>query len=118
MKSKRKELKLQYKGRQITGGVYAIKSTRGRQLLESTTDLLGSKNRFDFAVKTNSCPNAKIRQAWQELGPDAFAFEPLEEITKKDAQTMKEFEADVAALKELWAEKLSLAGALPAKDAP
>jgi hypothetical protein len=115
VESKRKELKLQYQERQVTGGVYAIKNTRGHVLLESTTDLRGSKNRFDFAVKTNSCPNAKIRKAWQEFGPGAFAFEPLEEITKKDAQTMKEFEADVAALKDLWAEKLSLAGAPPAK---
>jgi hypothetical protein len=107
--TRRKELTSQYQERKITGGVYLIENTRGGQsLLEATTDIRGSKNRFDFSQKTNSCVNLKLRRDWEKDGPDAFVFQVLEEHVKGETQTMKEFEADIAVLKDLWLEKFSM----------
>ena len=74
--------------------------------MEATTDIQGSKNRFDFSQKTGSCVDMRVRQDWETLGADSYVFEVLEEYPKGDTQTTKEFEADIAALKELWLEKL------------
>ncbi|MDR1623258.1 MAG: GIY-YIG nuclease family protein [Synergistaceae bacterium] len=108
MEARRKELTSRYRERKITGGVYLLKNTQGgKSLLEATTDMRGSKNRFDFSQKTNSCANLKLQQDWEKYGAGAFTFEVLEEHVKSESQTMKEFEADIAVLKELWFEKFS-----------
>jgi hypothetical protein len=110
--AKRKELIAQYKEREITGGVYLLKNTRGgKSALNSTTDMRGSRNRFDFARRTGSCVDKRIQDDWTRFGPDSYEFEVLDEVTKGAERSMKEFEADVAALKELWSEKLSGGGA-------
>ena len=106
-KQSRKELTAAYKDRKVTGGIYAIVNSRnGKMLLLSTCDLLGSRNRFEFAKKTGSCINLKLQSDWQDYGNTAFDFKILEELTKKESQTDKEFTDDVETLLELWTEKL------------
>ena len=96
-----------YKERKVIGGIYAIvNSQNGRMLLLSTCDMQGSKNRFEFAKRTGSCINLKLQNDWQEYGNTAFDFTVLEELSKKETQTDKEFEDDVETLQELWTEKL------------
>jgi hypothetical protein len=108
MNAARKELKQLYEQRKIVGGVYLIKNTQGEKaLLEATTDLRGSKNRFSFSQKTGSCVDMRIQDDWKKYGADAFVFEVLEEHEKGDSQTMEEFQSDISVLKDLWAEKLS-----------
>jgi hypothetical protein len=108
LESKRKELTRQYKERRITGGIYLIKnSLGGKSVLGSTTNIQGSRNRFDFSKKTGMCADKRIEAEWKRLGADAFSFDVLEEITKGEAQTDREFERDLADYKELWLEKLS-----------
>jgi hypothetical protein len=110
MNAARKELKQRYEQRKIVGGVYLIKNTRGgKMLLEATTDIRGSKNRFDFSQKTGSCVDMRIQSDWKKWGADAFVFEVLEEYEKGDSQTMNEFQSDISVLKALWDEKLSMA---------
>jgi hypothetical protein len=97
-----------YKERQIIGGVYAVTNTRsGRKFVDATTDMRGSRNRFDFAQKTDMCTYKRIEKDWKESGASSFAFETLEEYEKDSAQTMEEFQSDIATLKELWLEKLT-----------
>ena len=116
MNAQKKELIAAYKERKVVGGVYAIKNTlSGRRMIEATTDMCGSKNRFDFAQRNNLCVNKKIEAEWKKLGAGSFAFEVLEELEKEPAQTSEKFQADVAALKELWLEKLSGEDALQGK---
>lgn len=106
-RNKRKELLREYKERKITGGIYIIKNTVNRKiLLLSTTDLHGCKNRFDFSQKTNCCVYMKLQKDWKEFGRDAFVFEVLEDIEKKETQTLKEFQDDIEVLEEIWVEKL------------
>ena len=108
MNARKKEMKAAYKEREIVGGVYVIRNTQsGRKFLDATTDMRGSRNRFDFAQKNNICTDKRIEDDWKKSGAAAFVFEALEELTKGAAQTVEDFQADVATLKELWLEKLS-----------
>ena len=107
-KATRKELQEQYKERKVIGGVYAVRNTRKNKLLvETSTDLQGSKNRFEFAKATGSCIHTKLYADWAEQGSGDFVYEALEELDKGDAQTSEAFKADVELLKEMWLEKLS-----------
>lgn len=106
-KKTKKELVAQYKERTKVGGVYRIVNKQsGRMLLCSTTDMKGSKNRFDFSVMTGSCVNFKLQKDWNTLGADMFLFEVLEEYTQKETQTDEEFTEEIELLRQLWEEKL------------
>jgi len=104
----KKELQAQYKEREIIGGICAIKNTLNNKiLLEATTDLQASKNRFEFSQKTGSCVHMKLQSDWSKQGGGQFVFEIIEELKKGDAQTAKEFKADIDILMEIWLEKIS-----------
>lgn len=106
-KTAKKELQRQYKERTVIGGVFAIKNTTNNKLLlDATTDLQGSKNRFSFAQMTGSCVSPKLQVEWDSQSGQSFAFEVLEELKKEATQTDAEFAADIKVLKELWIEKL------------
>lgn len=106
----KREKILVYKERKIVGGVYCIKNTvNGKMLVQSAVDLHGAKNRFVFAQQTNYVPHFKLQEDWQTVGKDAFVFEVLEELEKKDEQNPKEFAEDVKTLEELWCDKLEKA---------
>ena len=103
----KKILKDEYKKREITGGVYRLINTRnGSYLLGYAIDLQARENRFNFQVASNSCPNPKLKSDWQMFGGQAYIFEVLETIAKKEAQTDNEFVDDLMMLEELWSEKL------------
>ena len=68
-KETKKEMKAAYRERQIIGGVYTITNTRsGRKFIDATTNIRGSRNRFDFAQKTGMCTDKKIERDWKESG--------------------------------------------------
>jgi hypothetical protein len=102
----KKTLKEQYKNRTLIGGIYCIKCNGNHaQWLRSTTNMQGSKNRFQFSVSTNSCPELCMHDAWKQFGATSFSFEILEEIKKKETQSEQEFKDDINTLMELWKEK-------------
>jgi hypothetical protein len=104
----RRELTQQYKERKVLGGVYIIRNTVNNKLLINTTsDLQGSKNRFEFAQKTGSCIDLKLQKDWDIQKGAGFVFEVLEELEKGSTQTEPEFKADIKLLKEIWLEKLA-----------
>lgn len=103
----RKEMLAAYKERKIIGGICAIKNTvNEKMLISSVTNLQGYKNRFEFSQATGGCIDLRLQKDWGEFGADAFAFEILEELEKKETQTPKEFSDDIKTLKEIWLEKL------------
>jgi hypothetical protein len=109
-KQNKKDILAAYKERKVLGGVYAIRNLEnGKMLLLSATEISGSQNRFNFAQKTGSCIDLKLKDDWQKYGNEAFAFVVLEELEKKDTQTLKEFGEDIKILKGLWLEKLDSA---------
>ena len=106
-KKSKKELLAAYKERKIVGGICALKNTiNGKQLISAVTDLQGSKNRYEFSLVTGGCLDLRIQKDWDEYGSKAFTFVILEELEKKDTQTMKEFEEDIKTLKTILLEKL------------
>ena len=104
----KRELQAQYKEREIVGGVYIVKNMLNNKILfASTTDLQGSRNRFEFARKTETCIDLKLQADWDKNGSGQFAFEVLEELIKGETQTDEEFKADIDVLKEMWLDRLS-----------
>ncbi|MCL1846864.1 MAG: GIY-YIG nuclease family protein [Coriobacteriia bacterium] len=104
----RREMAQQYRDRKKLGGVFLIRNTvAAKALLDASTNLSGSMNRFAFAQETGTCVYLKMQKDWEEQGGVGFAFEILEELEKGETQTDAEFAADIKALKELWLEKLT-----------
>ena len=101
-------MQAQYKERAIIGGVYAVRNTlKNKLLIEADTDISGSKNRFEFAVKTGSCVFPKLQNDWTEQESGQFVFEILEELKKGETQSPAEFKADIEVLKQIWLEKMT-----------
>lgn len=104
----KKELIAKYKEREQIGGVFIIRNkVTDKILLESTTDIQGSKNKFEFSQKVGSPPSMKLQKDYTEFGVSVFLFEVLEEIKKGENQTQQEYIEDIALLKEIWTEKLA-----------
>ncbi len=107
-KADKKQKIAQYKARKITGGVFCIRNTQtGKSLLMAERDVKGSQNRFAFSQMTGSCVHMVLQQDWKTYGAQAFAFEVLEELEKKEDQTDREFDQDLQTLLEMWREKFS-----------
>jgi hypothetical protein len=106
-KFSKKALKEQYRNRTIVGGVYCIKCN-DNIWIRPTTNMQGAKNRFEFSVYNNYCPEGCMLESWKQFGAVSFSFEILEEIEKKKTQTDDEFLEDVNTLLELWTEKLKV----------
>jgi hypothetical protein len=105
-KFSKKELKEQYKNREIIGGVYRIKCNgNGRTWIKSTKNMAGQKNRIEFSISTNSCPEPDMSVEWEQYGAKAFSFVILEEIKRGETQTEHEFTNDINLLCDIWIEK-------------
>jgi len=110
MKSDRrkKEIIAEYKERKILGGIFVIRnSDTGKILLDSTTNLQGAKNLFEFSKKTGSCGILKLQSDWTAIGKEKFVFDVLEELEKGETQTLKEYKDDLEVLKLMWKEKMA-----------
>ena len=104
----RKKLIATYKERIVIGGIYTIRNIKKKKILIDTTmDILGIRNRFDFAKKMGTTFSSKIQKDWDSDRGDSFVFEVLEELEKGKDQNSKEFSEDLEVLKEMWKEKLS-----------
>jgi len=95
-----------YKQRKVIGGIYSIKNTKtDKSLLMATTDMNGTKNRFEFAQMTGSCVNFQLQEDWNKFGKESFVFEIVEELEKGELQTTKEFQDDLSVLKDMCKER-------------
>lgn len=81
----RSELKRQYKESERQAGVFQIKNTiNGRVFLGSSLNLHGPLNKHRFALKLGGHPCAALQKDYNQHGADAFVFEILEVVEKKD----------------------------------
>lgn len=102
----KKELKEQYKNRAVMGGIYCIKCNgNSRMWIKSTKNMTGQKNRLEFSISTNSCPEPDMLAEWNQYGAKSFSFVVLEEMKKGETQTEREFSNDIDLLLEMWIEK-------------
>jgi hypothetical protein len=107
----RKALTRAYKETPRPMGVYRIRNTvNGKSLVASSVDLPAILNRHKAALGFGSHSNKELQKDWNELGPEAFAFEVLDTLTPSDKPGYKPVD-DLRALEAMWIEKLS-----PAED--
>lgn len=103
---RRKALRDAYKSKPVIGGVCCIRcSGNGRVCIQSTRNIEGLRHRFDFAISMETAPDPTLRGEWEQYGASSFSFSVLDEITKKEGQTDREFADDIDALYEIWLEK-------------
>lgn len=103
----KKEMIAAYKEKKSVGGVYIIRNlTSGKIFLDTTPNIQGMLNRFEFSQKTKSPFTIKFQKEWQNEKDDDFGIEILEEIEMGVDQTKKSFKEDLETLKKLWEEKL------------
>lgn len=101
-KQRKKEMINAYKNREMVGGVCMLKNVESNKiLLDATTDIQGSLNRFQFAKMTDSTLYSSTAEDWKTFGKEAFTYEVLEQIAKEETQTYEEFRKEVTLLKEM-----------------
>lgn len=103
----RRELKREYKGSYRPMGVFQVRNTTdGRLLVDSSVNLPAIFNRLRTQLRMGSyLKNGELQADWNELGPDAFAFEVLEELEPPDAPGYDPT-GDLQAMLDLWLEQL------------
>ena len=102
----RKELNREYKERVKPAGIYQVKNTaNGRMLLGSSLNLEGPLNRHKFMLKIGSHTNKSLQKDWNELRPENFVFEILEEVKVVDSPNFN-LSDELTLLEMLWLEKL------------
>ncbi len=102
----RKELNKEYVERVKPAGVYQVRNlTNGKVFLGSSLNLEGPLNRHKFMLKIGSHPNKALQKDWEELGPEQFAFEIVEEVQRKDDPSFN-LKDELELLEMIWIEKL------------
>jgi hypothetical protein len=104
------DLKRLYKEMPKRAGIFQVKNLKsGKVLLGSTKNLHGPLNRHRFMLSNGLHPNAALQEDWKELGPEAFAFEVLEEVEMSDDPDFSVEDALVE-LEKAWVAKLRPTG--------
>lgn len=103
----RKEINREYKERVKPAGVYQVKNlSNGKVLLNSSLNLEGPLNRHKFMLKIGSHTNKELQKDWNELGPDQFVFEILEEVQQRRDDPNFNLKDELSLLEMIWLEKL------------
>ena len=102
----RKEINREYKERMKPAGIYQVKNlVNGKIFLGSSLNLEGPLNRHKFMLKIGSHTNTALQKDWDELGPEQFAFDILEEVNVKDDPNFN-LSDELTLLEMIWLEKL------------
>jgi hypothetical protein len=100
------ELKRAYKENPPAAGIYRITNTvDGRVLVGKGMNVRGILNSQQAQLQFGSHPNKELLQDYSRLGAGKFIFEVVDELEASN-KTPEEMREDLAALEELWLEKL------------
>lgn len=103
----RKELIREYKLTEKTAGLYQVRNLKtGKILLGSAMNLHGPLNKHRLELQLGSHKCGELQKDWNALGPDAFAFEIVEEVESDGSPTF-DTKGALEALEEKWIEQLS-----------
>jgi hypothetical protein len=107
-KKDRKKIIDSFKARRARGGVFAVRnSASGKRLVQATTDIQGSKNRFEFSQSTGGCAYKPLQEDYKKYGAGVFSFEIIEELEQKEGQPDEEFKSETEALCALLLDEMS-----------
>jgi hypothetical protein len=103
----RKALIRAYKESHRPMGVYRVRNVvDGRSLVGASVDLPSILNRERTQLRFGGHRNAALQRDWNALGPDAFAFEVLDTLTRPDVPTYDPAD-DLRVLEAMWLERLA-----------
>ena len=79
--SERKARIREYKETPLPAGIFCVRNTTtGKMLVGSSPNLPGMLNRQRFQLESGMHPDKELQKDWNELRPDAFAFEELDRL--------------------------------------
>ncbi|BAU28691.1 group I intron endonuclease [Aneurinibacillus soli] len=81
---RKKELKQQYKEIKVEAGVYQIKNMVNGKIFIGSSPNLKNLNGRRFELKMGVHKNQMLQKEWNEYGEDAFVFEIVEVLKKKE----------------------------------
>ena len=108
-KAQRKALTAEYRQKAADAGVYRIHNTStDRSLVASTTSLASMRNRVEFGRSTKSTAafDYRLHDDIREHGFEALSFEVLETLEPDPEASRDRVQSDLAALEDLWREKI------------
>jgi hypothetical protein len=108
-RSRRREIKANYKETHPEAGVYALRNRQnGKVLIGSALNLASMRSKLAFARSTNS-PGAldlRLRTEIETYGVDAFELEILESIQPPPEQSDADIRNELDALEALHREEI------------
>src|SRR5882672_2203865 len=106
MSNDNKRLKQEYKLAKRALGIVLIRNTTNdKVLLVSGLDINGIINRHRFALTASGHQNKDLQKDWNELGPEKFEFEILDEMEPTDDPSF-DARRELNFMEEMWLEKL------------
>ncbi|MXQ55042.1 GIY-YIG nuclease family protein [Shimazuella alba] len=103
---RKKEWKRQFKETTVDAGVYLIKNIKNQKILVGKSRNLKTLNGVKFMLENGTYTINKALQAeWNEFGKEAFVFDVLEKLKKKEDPYFNEKEA-LLKLEQKWLEQL------------
>lgn len=104
---RKKALKQQFKETKVEAGIYQIKNTINNKKLIGSTKNIKTLNGIKFMLEMNTyTTNKELQKDWNQYGKDAFTFEILEILKKKDDDPYYNEKEALLKLEEKWLEKL------------
>lgn len=102
---RKKELKQQYKEIPIEAGIYQIKNNKNHKVFICSTRNFKTINGAKLQLETGTHMNKALQVEWNQFGKEAFTFEILENLKKKNDPFYNEKEA-LTELEEKWLDTL------------
>ena len=102
----RKEMVRAYRETARPMGIFRVHNTvSDRSFVGRSLDLPSILNRMRAQLSFGGHPNRALQRDWNELGPDAFAFEVLDTLPPTDDEAYDPAD-DLSILEALWLERL------------
>lgn len=102
---RRKKLKELYKEIPIESGVYQIRNLANEKIFVGSIKNLKRLNGIKFTLENGTSYNKELQKDFLDFGKDAFSFEVLEILKKKDDPYFNEKE-ELEKMEEKWLAEL------------
>ena len=102
---RKKELKQLYKETKTEAGIYQIKNTQNGKIFIGSTRNLRTLKGKQFELEMGTSTNKELQHEWNEFGKEAFVFEVLEVLKKKESEYFDE-KNELKKMEEAWLDKL------------
>jgi hypothetical protein len=103
--SRKEELKQLAKETKIEGGIFQVRNLKNGKVLVESTRNFKTMNGHEFSLRMGSHKNKELQQEWTEYGQEAFVFEILEKLKKKETGYFDEKD-ELRKLKVKWLKQL------------